>query len=70
MVWRVSKISPTNVGLPLQSRATLLLASPVFGSTAIALVVKSRNDEKSPPIMAGVGMIAGVGVACRMRSPS
>src|SRR5260370_36129785 len=68
-VRRVLKISPTNVLFPLQSSAVWLVGIPVFGSTAIAGTFVSCA-EKSPPIIAGVGIKLSRGVACRMRSPS
>src|SRR5580704_9669601 len=65
---RELKISPTNVGWPLQSTAGVFVAMP-FISTDIAGVFV-RKLEKSPPISAGVGTSESCGSDCVMRRPS
>src|SRR5712692_4161423 len=59
----VLKISPINVGFPLQSNAVVFgIGCPLFGSTWGATVLVSRL-LKSPPIIACVGIRAGCGSA-------
>src|ERR1700723_904444 len=65
---RELKISPTNVGWPLQSTAGGFVGLPLL-STHIAGVFV-RKLEKSPPISAGVGTSESCGRACVMRRPS
>src|SRR5271155_1935073 len=67
-VIRVLKISPRNVGCPLQSTAGIFVALP-FISTDMAGVC-DRKREKAPPISAGVGTSESCGKAWAMRRPS
>src|SRR5271154_500409 len=65
---RVLKISPRNVGCPLQSTAGVFVALPFISTDSAGWLV--RKLEKSPAISAGVGTSESCGKACAMRRPS
>src|SRR5258708_4294901 len=65
---RALKSSPTYVGLPLQSSAGWLVGLPCE-STAMTGLVRSKNDEKFPATIVGVGTMLRCGTAWLMRSP-